>query len=280
MIPPSDFTAPALIRELTRIVSQAAAEILRLEDSAGRARRKRDASPVTEADEASERVLLQGLARLLPGVPVVSEESVSRSGSGAMPNRDGVYVLVDPLDGTREFIAGRDEYAVSVAIVWRGRPVAGLLMAPARGRVWRSAAGGHGAERLTLAAGDDPDQAGECVGIRPRRFRPQAALALVSRSHLDAASEACLHNWPGIGLQPCGSALKFAMLADGLADLYPRLSPTCEWDVAAGDAILRAAGGIVVTPQGEPLLYGLGADWKIPGFIAFADPAAARLPLR
>ena len=266
-----DLTAPALIDGLTLLVSQAAAEIVRLAGGGLAAREKSDATPVTAADEASEAILLKGLARLLPGIDIVSEEAAAR----APANPGETFVLVDPLDGTREILAGRDEYTVNVAVIHRGRPVAGLLAAPARALIWRGAAG-RDSESLQVRPGEDPDRAQRRT-IRTRRFAPDPLVALVSRSHFDPQTDAFLARWPGIERRGCGSALKFGLLAEGAADLYPRLAPTSAWDIAAGDAILTGAGGLVVTPDGSPVLYGRGdGEFRIPAFIALGDAAACR----
>lgn len=267
-----DLTAPALLDALTSLVSQAAAEILRIEDSALAARDKSDGSPVTAADEASEAVLLTGLDRLLPGIDIISEEAAARA---APCKRGDTFICVDPLDGTREILAGRDEYTINVAIIQGGRPIAGVLGAPGRALIWRGAQG-RASEVLRLHPGDEPARA-ERKTIRARRLSSDRPVALVSRSHLDADTEKYLARWPRVEKQGCGSALKFGLLAQGDADLYPRLAPTSEWDIAAGDAILTGAGGLVLTPDGHPVLYGQSErQFRVPAFIAWGDAAAAR----
>jgi 3'(2'), 5'-bisphosphate nucleotidase len=267
-----DLTAPALIDGLTLVVSQAAAEILRIAGSVLTVREKSDATPVTLADEAAESILLEGISKLLPDLEIVSEEKVAR---GIPCKPEGTFVLVDPLDGTREILAGRDEYTINVAIIHRGRPVVGLLAAPARSLVWRGAPG-YFAERLTLRPGDGADRAQKRQPIHIRSVSGQP-VALVSRSHLDSETERFLSRWPNVEKKPCGSALKFGLLAQGDADVYPRLSPTSEWDIAAGDAILTAAGGMVVTPGGEPVIYGpRSGDYRVPAFIAWGDASARK----
>ncbi|MBV6489047.1 MAG: 3'(2'),5'-bisphosphate nucleotidase CysQ [Pseudorhodoplanes sp.] len=269
--PAADLKTDTLLDELTALASRAAAEILRVRQGAIGARMKADASPVTLADEASEALLLDGLARILPGVPVISEEATARGGAVYV---DTTFVLVDPLDGTREFVAGRDEFTINIALIHARRPVAGLLAAPLRGRIWRAAAG-RGASVVHVAAGEAP---GKTTAVEPVRCRawPAQPVALVSRSHLDANTEGFLATCTPARVLACGSALKFALIAQGEADIYPRLAPTREWDIAAGDAIVAAGGGCVVDPQGEPLLYG-GAerDFGVPGFIAWGDAARA-----
>ncbi len=262
----------ALLDDLTTLVSQAAAAILTARATGLDPRSKADQSPVTAADMAAESVILNGLARLLPGVAVVSEEFADTDPPAPL---DGSFILVDPLDGTRELVAGRDEFTVNVAVMHAGRPALGIVSAPAYGLLWRGSAG-TGAERLRLSPGAPANAASERVAIRTRRRPASGLIAAVSRSHLDAATEALLARLPVTDRLTCGSAIKFCRLAEGGADLYPRLSPTCEWDVAAGHAVLAAAGGAVTKPDGTPLPYGRIAErFRIPGFIAVGDPSAA-----
>jgi 3'(2'), 5'-bisphosphate nucleotidase len=256
---------------LTDIVSRAAAATLATPFSSIARRIKTDLTPVTAADELSESVILEGLGRLLPGVPVIAEESVGRM----RPTRlDPSFVVVDPLDGTREFLAGRDEFTVNVAIVTHGSPIAGIIAAPARGLLWRGIVGGT-AERLHLRLGAGQAKA---YGRMPIHTRPAPGRLTVatSRSHLDEATEDFLARLPLAKRYLCGSSVKFCYLAQGEADVYPRLSPTREWDVAAGYAILVAAGGAVINPQREQLQFGRMAEkFLVPGFIALGDPAIA-----
>jgi 3'(2'), 5'-bisphosphate nucleotidase len=263
---------------LTGIVSRAAAIILAVRKDALETRIKADLTPVTAADEASEALILEGLARALPGIPVVSEEAVLHAPPGSL---DGSFVLVDPVDGTRELAAGRDEFSVNLAIVTGGRPRLGIIAAPAYGLLWRTVATG-GAERLRLAPGSPATAAAERSTIRTRAWPPAGIVAAVSRSHLDAQTEAFLAGLPPAGRVASGSAVKFCRVAEGAADIYPRLAPVSQWDVAAGDAIIAAAGGLVTTPAGDALPYGRTATgFLVPGFIAWGDrSAAARLGRR
>ena len=262
-----------LLDGLTLIASRAAAAILAVPLSDLDTRLKPDASPVTAADKASEAVILEGLARLMPGVPVISEEA---NGSRPIAATGPRFLIVDPIDGTREFLAGLDEYVVNVALIENGAPIAGVVAAPARGLIWRGAIG-HGAERLALTPGAAPDAARQCAAIRSRP-RPQAgARVLISRSHLDPATDAYVDRLAHPEKIACGSALKFCLLAEGSADIYPRLAPTSEWDVAAGHAVLLAAGGDVRRLDGSALRYGEGyrqGDYRIAGFIAAGDFSA------
>jgi 3'(2'), 5'-bisphosphate nucleotidase len=260
----------ALIEALTGIVSRAAEAIVKARAGALATRHKADRSPVTAADEASEAVILEGLARLLPGIPVVSEEA------GATAELAGdAYFLVDPLDGTRELVAGRDEFCVNIALVLAGRARLGLIGSPALGLIWRT--GAQGAERLTLAAGAEPKSATERSAIRTRPWPQTGAIAAISRSHLDPRTQAFLERLPPTERVASGSALKLCRVAEGTADVYPRLAEVCQWDLAAGDAIVTAAGGLVTTPEGAPLTYDMTSEgFLVDGFIAWGDPSASR----
>jgi 3'(2'), 5'-bisphosphate nucleotidase len=256
---------------LTEIVSQAAAATLATSFASVAQRIKPDLTPVTEADEASEAVIVDGVARVLPGVQVIAEESAAR----ATPTQLGAsFVIVDPLDGTREFLAGRDEFTVNLAIVSRGVPIAGIIAAPAQGLLWRGIVGGK-AERLHLRLGAGPADAYDrrIVHTRPA---PERLVVATSRSHLDEVTEDFLARLPLAKRYLCGSSVKFCHLAQGDADLYPRLSPTYEWDIAAGCAILTAAGGVVTDPKGEALRFGaIDRKFLVPGFVAWGDPKQA-----
>jgi 3'(2'), 5'-bisphosphate nucleotidase len=247
---------------LTAVAFQAGTAILRFDCRNVSMRQKADESPVTLADEAAQAVILRGLAEGFPGVPIVSEEADRPESPGH------TFFLVDPLDGTREFLAGRDEYTVNIALVRAGVPVVGVVGAPALGLIWRGGAGR--AERINVAAGTP----GERSAVRTRRW-PGERVAAVSRSHYEAASAEFLRRFAPITELACGSALKFCRVAEGAADLYPRLAPTSEWDVAAGHAVVTAAGGVVTAPDGTDLAYGR-KGFRVPGFVAWGDPAAAR----
>ena len=224
----------ALLAPLTAL-SVRAAQAIRSAGSGG-VRIKADGSPVTPADEAAEATIRDGLAGLAPDVPIISEEQAERTKPVVAA---ASYFLVDPLDGTREFIAGRDEYTVNIAVVTDGVPILGIITAPALHVSFRGIVG-RGAERIALDGGGDgsPSRA-----IRSRA-RPQRGLVVVvSRSHLEARTQAYIDALPAAKTLACGSALKFCRVAEGSADLYPRLAPTHDWDIAAGHAILKAAGG-------------------------------------
>jgi 3'(2'), 5'-bisphosphate nucleotidase len=235
------------------------------------ARLKQDRSPVTAADEASDSVIAKGLSQILPGIPIVSEETSAQP--RIVPGTS--FVLVDPLDGTKEFLTGTSEYTVNIALVIDGQPAAGFISAPALGLLYRGIVG-RGAERLRLTPGAPPAQASEVTAIRTRLRPAEGLVATVSRSHLEATTEAFLECLPVVSRLSCGSALKFCRIAEGSADIYPRLSPTSEWDVAAGHALVTAAGGFLTRPDGRPLSYGRAeVDFRIPAFVAWGDLAAA-----
>jgi 3'(2'), 5'-bisphosphate nucleotidase len=252
-----------LLAKLSTAVATAAAATLA---SARTVRIKADRTPVTDADERSHDILMKAMATLMPGVAVVSEEL------GIRPSRLGdVFALIDPLDGTKEFVAGSREYTVNLAIIRDREPVVGIVAVPAEGLIYRGRVR-LGAERLAMSSGGDRADvaAAEPIGVRaaPRG----GVVAVVSRSHLDSATLALLDRLHIGSRMVCGSALKFCRIAEGAADIYPRLAPTCEWDVAAGHALVAAAGGTVTLPGGGALRYGeTASDFRVPAFIAWGD---------
>jgi 3'(2'), 5'-bisphosphate nucleotidase len=250
----------ALLDDVTAIAARATAAIRR--SGAKSLRRKADGSLVTAADEAAEAVIWQDLEDLAPGIPIVSEERSAHNKPHAPALESETYFLVDPLDGTREFIAGRNEFTVNIALISAGAPILGVIAAPAADMTWRGIVG-RGADRVSLSGKGQP------VAIRTRT-RPANPLVMVSRSHLDERTKAYLarlsHGLP----QPCGSSVKFCRIAEGTADLYPRLAPTHDWDVAAGHAIVVAAGGDVRAADGSALVYG-APNRLISDFIARGD---------
>ncbi len=209
---------------------------------------KPDATPVTEADERAEAIILAYLAKTLREIPVVAEEAVA---AGRVPQTAGsAFILVDPLDGTREFIAGRPEFTVNIALIRDGAPALGIVYAPAMDVAYVGSK--DGAEKLTVTA------KGGIIARRPIAVRPahKPPLAVASRSHGSPETDQYLKDH---GITDCcsiGSSLKFCLLAEGAADVYPRFSRTMEWDTAAGDAVLRAAGGATLCLDGRPLTYG------------------------
>lgn len=229
-------------RRLAEIAAEAAALIRPYWRAGVKVERKADASPVTEADRRAEALILERLGAAYPGVLVVGEEDCADCGAPeTAPSR---FFLVDPVDGTRAFVSGSPEFTVNIALIEHGRPVAGAVATPADGRIWFT----RGAGAVLRAGGED-----QAVTVRPR---PEDALGLVSCSLGDADAER-------LGLQhgfsrwrAMNSSLKLVTIAEGAADIYPRTGPTSEWDIAAGQAVLEAAGGRVVTQDGAPLAYG------------------------
>jgi 3'(2'), 5'-bisphosphate nucleotidase len=267
-------TAAALMETLTDLVIQAGNAILAVNRAAMQVDGKLDGSPVTEADLAADRIIAEGLARIAPDIPALSEERVDL----AKPPYDGSFFLIDPLDGTKEFVAGRTEFTVNLALVTNGTPLLGIIGAPALGLIWRGLVG-RGAERL---------KTGERSVTEPIHTRPCPPagapwIAAVSRSHGDNRTEAFIAERPGATRQMLGSAVKFARVAEGGADIYPRLAPTSEWDVAAGHAVVTAAGGRITDANGADLLFGRGRpgvagqhSFIVPESIAWGDPKAVR----
>lgn len=234
---------------------------------------KSDHSPVTAADEEAERLILTALARHFPAIPVVAEEAVA---AGRVPDiSGGIFFLVDPLDGTKEFIAGRREFTVNIALIKDGVPVAGIVYAPALSCGF--VAEGNRAERFEVD-GEAMIVARQAIGCRRCATAPTA---VASRSHDTPETARFLDDH---GIDACtaiGSSLKFCLVAEGLADVYPRFGRTMEWDTAAGDAVLRAAGGETRTLDGAPLAYGKtrqasDSDFANPNFIAASADWNAR----
>jgi 3'(2'), 5'-bisphosphate nucleotidase len=262
--------AAALMEPLTDLVMEAGAAILAVNRHAMKIDGKTDGSPVTEADLAADRIIRDGLARLVPEVPTLSEECIP----SGKPPYDGSFFLIDPLDGTKEFVAGRSEFTVNLALVTNGTPLLGIIGAPALGLIWRGLVG-RGAERLTTS--DAAARVAEPIHTRRIPARGAPWIVAVSRSHGDSRTEAFIESRPGATRQALGSAVKFGRVAEGGADIYPRLAPTCEWDIAAGHAIVTAAGGKITGAKGSDLYFGRGReDFIVPEFIAWGDPAAAR----
>ncbi|HUZ33164.1 MAG TPA: 3'(2'),5'-bisphosphate nucleotidase CysQ [Xanthobacteraceae bacterium] len=262
-MPAVDLAIVALIEPLTAIGVSAAAAIRSVRRQDGM-RIKADGSPVTAADEAAEAVIRDGLTRLAPDLPIISEEHAAREQTVI---KGANYFLVDPLDGTRDFIAGYEDYTVNIAIVSGGSPILGVVAAPATGTIWRGIVG-RGAEQLTFSA----DRLSPPQPIHARARPPDELIVMVSRSHLDDATKTYLDGLPRSRRIACGSSLKFCRLAEGSADHYPRLSPTHDWDIAAGHAVLAAAGGSVIQPDGAPPRYGTPRR-EIPAFLAWGGPA-------
>lgn len=237
-------TASRLLEALVPIVRAAGAVVMDLYRTDFAVRGKDDASPVTEADERAEALIVPALETLLPGVPVVAEEAVA---AGRLPALGRRFWLVDPLDGTKEFIGRNGEFTVNIALVEDGEPVLGTVFAPAIERLFLGASG----------VGAFVEEDGHRRPIRCRAVAPAGLTVVASRSHGDAAAlDAFLGGRRVAALTNAGSSLKLCLVAAGEADLYPRLGRTMEWDIAAGHAVLAAAGGRVLTLAGEPLRYG------------------------
>ncbi len=232
---------------------------------------KADESPVTAADREAEAVLVAAIAAAAPGVPIVAEEAVA---SGQMPVLGTEFFLVDPLDGTREFIAQRGEFTVNVALIRNGAPIFGIVYAPARDELYVTLAPDIAA--MARIAPREGNIALDEIGLRTIHTRapePTALAALVSRSHSTPETEDFLSRFDIAARCDAGSSLKFCVIARGDADIYPRLSRTMAWDTAAGHAVLAAAGGNVTTLDGQPLRYGnTAAALANPSFVAWGTP--------
>jgi 3'(2'), 5'-bisphosphate nucleotidase len=276
------------IHDLARAAGEAVMSVYaRGEGEAGLAW-KDDRSPLTEADLASHRVIVEGLREITPDVHVVSEEDAQHAANARV---DELW-LVDPLDGTKEFLKRSGEFTVNIALVRGGRPVAGVVHAPALGRSWIGTP--DGAELRDFGGGAPPGGAPRAGGppgaaprgaasrrdagaaastpIRVRRADPDALVLVASRDHAGALVRALVDRLPGAATSSVGSSLKFCQIAEGRADLYLRDGPTMEWDTAAAQAVLEAAGGGVYTLGGDALVYGK-TNLKNPSFIAVGDRA-------
>lgn len=249
-----------LLEELTLVARLAGDAIMAVYGVGCAVEHKGDLSPVTEADLAAHRVLVSRLEALLPGCPVVSEEDAA---SQAHRRGSGRFWLIDPLDGTKEFIACNGEFTVNISLVEEGRSVLGVVYAPAIEALYRGGPGigawrSVGAQTGAIQVGHD-----SADGI---------CRVVASKSHLNAETQAFIDRLGPVSLVQAGSSLKFCRVAEGQADIYPRLAPTCEWDTAAAQAILEGAGGAVLDLQGQPLRYGK-PDVLNPSFIATRDAA-------
>ena len=242
----------ALTDALREIVLRAGQEILAVYAGDFSVSGKADASPVTEADTRAERVILEGLGECAPGIAVVAEESFA---AGNVPEIGGEpFFLVDPLDGTREFIGRNGEFTVNVALIEHGVPTVGVVHLPALDETFWTA--GDGAAWRARGAGSAAGKAGGVERIACRRPGRDGLVAIASRSHRDPETDAWLRRFEVAEVVSAGSSLKFCRIAEGAADLYPRFGRTMEWDVAAGHAVVNAAGGSVETVDGRRLVYG------------------------
>lgn len=251
MMPPA-----AMLPKLLAIADAAAVVVMDHYAKATEVMMKDDRSPVTAADGAAEEVILRELATLTPDIPVVAEEAAS---AGKIPDvGENPFWLVDPLDGTKEFISKNGEFTVNIALVEQRKPIMGVVVAPAIQKTWWGAIG-HGA---TKREGD-----GSVRDIKVRKAPAQGGVAVASRSHRDADTNNWLEARGITDTVAAGSSLKFCLVAEATADFYPRFGPTMEWDTGAGHAVLAAAGGRVTTIDGAPFLYNK-PDFRNSGFIA------------
>lgn len=242
--------------------------ILEIYDAGPNVLLKADRSPVTEADERAEAVIVGIISAVFPDIPLVAEEAVA---AGHVPDTEGrPFILIDPLDGTKEFINRNPEFTVNIALIEAGTPVLGVVYAPAKGIAYSGSA--RGAEKLVIDA-DFKVVARERIQVRPCKA---PLVAVASRSHYSRETEQFLSDNGITERKSMGSSLKFCLVAEGEADVYPRFGRTMEWDTAAGDAVLRAAGGVTVGVDGEPLVYGKtnqssDCDFANPAFIVWGN---------
>jgi len=260
-----------LLDELSEAAREAGQAILEIVRRGFDTETKHDSSPVTEADRAAELIILAALAKAAPGIPVIAEEEVA---VGRIPQYGDTYFLVDPLDGTKEFVRGGDDYTVNIGLIEHGLPKLGVVFAPATGKLHGGCTG--------LGAWLDQGTGRASIETRARGDR---MTAVASKSHLNQATIDYLQGAVGMcDYVAVGSSLKFCILAEGKADIYPRASPTSEWDTAAGHAVLLAAGGLVDGPDGTSLSYGKPAflnrafvatsGWKPPRLARYLEPFA------
>jgi 3'(2'), 5'-bisphosphate nucleotidase len=261
----------AIAEIFAEIALEAGVAVMAVYASDSHARRKPDKSPVCDADEYAEAIILGRLAERLPSLPVLAEEA-SANGKKMVPG--STFILVDPVDGTREFLSHNDEFTVNIGLIVDGAPLAGVVYAPALGQLW---IGGATATSCTVSPGGALPPRHQRREIHVRAAPSQGLTALASRSHSDPETEAFLAQLPIKERRNAGSSLKFCAVAEGDADVYPRFGQTMEWDTAAGDAVLRAAGGIVLDGEHHPLQYGKADEQFRNGpFVAWGDPAAVQ----
>jgi len=229
---------------LADITEEAARLILPLWRSGLTVSTKADESPVTEADQRGEALILQRLGEAFPGVPIVSEEDASEFGT---PDEIGPrFFLVDPLDGTKAFVRGDPNFTVNIGLIENGRPVAGAVTAPPTGETWFTC-GGRAMKRVA---------GGAAAPVTARPWPQGEALALISHTMKEEHLRTLIERYGFDRREPMDSSIKLCRIAEGAADIYPRHGPTMEWDIAAGHAVLEAAGGRLATPEGQPFLYG------------------------
>ncbi|MCU0816898.1 MAG: 3'(2'),5'-bisphosphate nucleotidase CysQ [Cypionkella sp.] len=252
-----------VVAVMRRLALEAGAKIMDIYDGPDfEVKQKSDQSPVTAADEAADAIIASGLQAAFPEITLITEEQAASHALSAQ-----TFLIVDPLDGTKEFVQRRGDFTVNIAYVEQGVPVLGVVYAPAKGRLFYTRADGSSVEEegpFTL------DQPGKQQPLQVSKPDNSALMVVASKSHRDAATDAYIARYAVKDMTSAGSSLKFCLVATGEADLYPRLGRTMEWDTAAGDAVLRGAGGQVVRfDDHSPLSYGKKA-WENPFFIAFA----------
>jgi 3'(2'), 5'-bisphosphate nucleotidase len=260
----NSFTDAALSQALSALALRAGAAALEIYASDFDTETKGDASPVTEADRIGEAIILEGLKNFAPDIPVLAEENAS---DGNAPDDLGTrFFLVDPLDGTREFVNRTGEFTVNIALIENGNPVFGVVYAPASNIIY-----GGGPSGAWKASVDENGVMGAPVKISARLANSGGLVAVASRSHRSAETDDYLKTLNVADFTAAGSSLKFCLLAEGKADVYPRFGRTMEWDTGAGQAVLEAAGGCVLAhPAGEPLAYGKKSrGYDNPHFIAW-----------
>jgi 3'(2'), 5'-bisphosphate nucleotidase len=244
----------AIARDASAAIMEVYAEDFQVEHKA-------DHSPLTRADLAAHRIIADGLSRLTPELPLLSEEGASIPWGTRQDWH--AYWLVDPLDGTREFVKRNGEFTVNIALIEGHQPVFGVIMAPVTGTIWHAEAG-----RRALRRDGENDRE-----LRTRHPAVAPLRVAASRSHRDPRTQAVLDRLPGAQTVPLGSSLKFCHIAEGALDLYPRFGHTCEWDTAAGQCILEAAGGALLAPDGRAFRYNRRESLLNGDFIALGDPS-------
>lgn len=268
-----DAVLASMIEQFEDLALKAGAVIMPFYENGCETMIKDDDSPVTAADQAAETVILAGLRTLFPEIPVVAEEEIC---AGHMPESLGRrFFLVDPLDGTREFINQRSDFTVNIALIEDGKPIAGTVYAPVRGDLFS----GYGSTATYVAVTPDGQQQRKTLQVRGRK---KAEVAVASRSHRTVETDEFLQHHQITDCVSVGSSLKFCLLAKGEADIYPRFGRTMEWDTAAGDAVLRAAGGLTTCSDGSVFLYGKqkqthDAPFANPFFISWATQGIPEL---
>lgn len=252
-----------LAMDLANIASQAGAAVMKVYQDGFEVIAKDDGSPLTKADLAADEVVAQGLASIAPNIPILSEETAETVDPKDLGD---LFFVVDPLDGTREFVAQNGDFSVNIALVENGTPIVGVVYAPAHHKMWFAGDSAYAA-KVTPGQNVDPTSIHTISTCAEPR---QSVRAVASRSHRDKQTEAFLHKFTKCDMVAIGSALKFCLVAEGEADVYPRYSPTMVWDTAAGIAVLQAAGGMVLDEKGAPLKVRFGASgWRNGAFTAW-----------